>query len=76
MGVEPTKWYNSLESARTDPAAQQFVENIINIIITKIQAGDVALRTSIRSVLVNEHPSQLYEALGEGAFVFIVLLFL
>ena len=76
VGVEPTRWYNSLESARTDPAAQQFVENTINIIITKIQAGDIALRTSIRSVLVDRHPSQLYEALGEGAFVFVVLFLL
>lgn len=44
-------------------------------LIDAIQSGNQGLRQSLGQYLVARHPSQIYEALLEGALVFLVLVF-
>jgi len=56
-------------------AAQPSVGNL-EMVIERARAGDAALQDALHQTLTPRHPSQLYEALLEGAFLFACLWFL
>lgn len=76
IGVASAKWSELLGSFRTDATARDQVYGILNKIIYEIQNGNTAAKEMIGTALDPRHPSQLYAALGEGLFTFLVLFFL
>ncbi len=66
MNIAAEKW-NSILS---HPAAYTQVEGILYGVIHQIQNGNAATARALEPLLTPRHPSQLYEALLEGALLF------
>ena len=64
--------------ARTLAAAQAAQPNVgdLETVIVQARAGDAALQRILHQTLTPRHPSQIYEALLEGVFLFGCLWFL
>jgi phosphatidylglycerol---prolipoprotein diacylglyceryl transferase len=75
-GVSVAKWNEWLQQMSFSWAAQQNIETALNLIITKIQQGNTLVLNLLAPLLVPRHPSQLYEAFGEGIFLFAALFYL
>lgn len=76
VGTATSKWSELLANYRTDMSARDQVYNILYKIIHEIQNGNEGAKDLIAPVLDPRHPSQLYAALGEGLFTFLILFFL
>ena len=76
IGVTTSKWTELLSTFRTDGSSRDQVYGILNKIIYEIQNGNAAAKEMIGTVLDPRHPSQLYAALGEGLFTFLLLFLL
>jgi phosphatidylglycerol---prolipoprotein diacylglyceryl transferase len=76
MGISPTQWLDWVNQMRSDLAARDNVIDGLNKIITEIQHGNTAVKEALAPLLTPRHPSQLYAALFEGLFVFLVLFFI
>ncbi|HEY1079021.1 MAG TPA: prolipoprotein diacylglyceryl transferase family protein, partial [Bdellovibrio sp.] len=48
----------------------------MNQVITSIQDGNTAAKEAIAPLLTPRYPSQLFAAMGEGLFLFLVLFFI
>jgi phosphatidylglycerol:prolipoprotein diacylglycerol transferase len=64
------------EKFRTNPSAQNFINNTISQIIEAVQSGNEAVKEALAPLLTARHPSQLYAAAGEGLFLFLALFIL
>lgn len=76
LGVTRDQWLQWLSEFRINGRAQDDVYNMLNKIVDSIQNGNTAVKTAIEPLLTGRHPSQLYAALGEGLFTFLVLFFI
>lgn len=73
LGGSRDQWMSYVEKMKYDPASREFVNEFITKIIDQLQNGNQALKPLISHLLIPRHPSQLYAALLEGLFIFIVL---
>lgn len=76
MGIPQTQWQEWMTKLKTDHQVRDQVYALLNTIIEKVQQGDEAVKQALAPLLDPRHPSQLYAALGEGVFLFLVLFFL
>ncbi|MBC7466108.1 MAG: prolipoprotein diacylglyceryl transferase [Bdellovibrio sp.] len=76
VGVTAAKWSDLLGQFKTNLQARDQVYATLYNVIHDIQGGDAAAKDLIAPVLDPRHPSQLYAALGEGLFTFLILFFL
>jgi phosphatidylglycerol:prolipoprotein diacylglycerol transferase len=76
LGIEQSKWSEILANFTKDPASREQVYATLYRIIHEIQNGNAALKTAIAPILDPRYPSQLFAALTEGLFSFVVLFFL
>ena len=76
VGISSEKWLEWVQKFRMDAASREQMYDGLNKIIESIQTGNTAAKEAIAPLLTPRHPSQLYGALGEGLFVFLVLFFL
>lgn len=72
LGIPETTWRTAIEHSPGGP----LVEATLSRIVSSIQAGNDSLTLALAPFLTPRHPSQLYEALLEGAFLFIAMLWL
>ena len=63
-------WIQKLSSS---PEARVGVNSTLFQIIDSIQNGNLALKEALGPFLLARYPSQIYAALGEGLFVFLIL---
>ncbi len=73
-GYTKDQWLEWMTRFKFDGSVRDLVENAILKIIEQIQNGNQALKLALAPHLTARYPSQLYAALGEGLFIFIVLL--
>lgn len=77
VGVSSSQWSEWLSKAGSDYIAKNEIYSTITRIIDEIQRGPTQLRIELGNllepILTARHPSQLYAALGEGVFLFILL---
>jgi phosphatidylglycerol:prolipoprotein diacylglycerol transferase len=72
LGVSAQDWMSWASQVRTSRVAYHEVQMTIDKVILAIQSGNEAVREALGPYLTARHPSQLYEALLEGLFLFIV----
>jgi phosphatidylglycerol:prolipoprotein diacylglycerol transferase len=70
------KWQLWVESYRMSLDARESVRHGLADIVHSIQDGNAQVRDALAPLLTPRHPSQLYAAVGEGLFIFIVLFLL
>lgn len=76
IGIEPSQWSELLANYRADVSARDQVYSALYRIINEIQNGNSALKELLAPALDSRYPSQLFAALTEGLFSFLVLFFL
>lgn len=76
IGVSRERWMELVEKFRFDGPAREELYTVMNQMILAIQDGNTAAKEAIAPLLTPRHPSQLYAALGEGLFLFLILFFL
>jgi phosphatidylglycerol---prolipoprotein diacylglyceryl transferase len=76
IGVSRESWFAWVDKVNSDSLSRQNIYDTISKIITEIQHGNTAVRDAVAPLLDLRHPSQLYEACGEGLFLFLLLFFL
>ncbi len=76
MNINPTQWLDWVQKMNTDIVAREHVLNTVNNIVVQIQSGNTVVRDALGPLLIARHPSQIYAALLEGLFLFIILFFL
>lgn len=76
IGISREQWLEWCDKFRTDGAAREHIYAGLNKIVDAIQRGNTAAKEAIAPLLTPRHPSQLYAAVGEGLFTFLVLFFL
>ena len=72
LGVDASRWTDSVRMMGYSDAAISFVHQTLQDIITTTRSSD-AVAAALEPLLTWRHPSQLYEALLEGALLFAVL---
>lgn len=73
FGLSPVAWGNLLASLGHDQTAPGRIEGILMRIVSEVQNGNEAVSSALKPLLTARHPSQLYEALLEGLFLFVVI---
>lgn len=73
LNISPDAWQTVLGSYDRHETRWEQLQSLLTTIIEAVQAGNQAVADALRPLLTARHPSQLYEALLEGAIVFIVL---
>jgi phosphatidylglycerol:prolipoprotein diacylglycerol transferase len=76
IGVSTSQWQDLLAKFSTDYTAREAVYETLNKVVIGIQSGNEAAREAIAPLLTARYPSQLFEAAGEGLFLFVVLFLL
>lgn len=76
IGVSRESWLELIGKFRFDATSHEQVYSILNRIVEQIQSGNIAAKEAIAPLLTPRYPSQLFAAVGEGLFCFIVLFFL
>lgn len=74
--VSAKLWQTWLDNYGPDPVARARVSELIENIIYRIQHGDEVIRQALAPLLTPRHPSQLYQCLLEGLFVFLFLIWI
>lgn len=72
VGTPPTQWDQMIENRRR---YWNQIYDVLNKLVTEVQAGNSEVAAVMREVLLVRHPSQLYAALLEGLFIFLILFF-
>ncbi len=72
--IDSEKWNRWLEQMNFDSHSREYVYNTLEQIVTSIQSNNEAVRSALAPYLISRHPSQIYAALLEGLFLFIILL--
>ena len=70
------KYLELVDNFKLSSSARDALFEYLNRIIEAIQTGNLAAKDAIAPLLEPRHPSQLYAALGEGLFLFLILFFL
>ena len=73
LGVTADQWTAWVSQVRTSAEARSQIQNMIERVIVAIQNGNEQVRAALGTGLTPRHPSQLYEALLEGLFLFVVV---
>lgn len=73
VGIQTNTWYEWLKNLYSDQRVWMNVEQVLNKIIQRTQARDPEVLAALEPHLTLRHPSQLYEAVLEGVFLFIAL---
>lgn len=76
LGINPTRWLEIVKDSQASNSAKDELYNALYLIINKIQNGDHVLRDLIGPLLDYRYPSQIFAALSEGLFTFLVLFLL
>ncbi len=74
MGVDADTWRGAAQRVTYDAHSRSLVESTISGIISAIQSGNTRVTEMIAPYLIARHPSQIYEALLEGLFLFFALM--
>ena len=75
-GVTREQWLELLGKFNMDQGAREQVYATLHRVILSIQDGNTAVKAAIEPLLTPRYPSQLFAAVGEGLFIFLVLFFL
>ena len=75
VGMAKEQWFSLIDKYRLDASAREQIYQTLTKIIDEIQKGNTAVKESLAPLLISRHPSQLYAALGEGLFLFVLLFF-
>lgn len=73
LGIPMENWQSVISKLRWNDSSWGFVQHTLNQVVEAVQNGNTAVTAELRPLLLARHPSQLYEALLEGAFLFICL---
>ncbi len=76
VGVGREQWLELVDKFRFDMASREQLYSVLNSVIVSIQDGNTAAKEAIAPLLTPRYPSQLFAAVGEGLFLFVVLLVL
>ncbi|MEK6774572.1 MAG: prolipoprotein diacylglyceryl transferase [Bdellovibrionota bacterium] len=77
MDITSNQWLEWIDQIRNaDGAAREKIYSVLNLIVEKIQSGNIEIKNTIGPLLTPRHPSQLYGAFGEGLLIFTVLFLL
>ncbi|MGZ3769830.1 MAG: prolipoprotein diacylglyceryl transferase [Bdellovibrio sp.] len=76
VGVGREQWLDLVGKYRFDMNARDQLYSIMNKVIEGIQTGNTAAKEAIAPLLTPRYPSQLFAAVGEGLFLFLVLFLL
>ena len=68
LGISGSTWMTWIQSA---PGR---VHEVLSSLIVAVQSGNEGVAAALKPVLTARHPSQLYEGLLEGAFLFVALM--
>lgn len=72
IGVKLDQWQQWMAQVRTSRHSQIEIQMVIDQLIHAVQNGNEQVQMALAQVLSPRHPSQLYEALLEGAVLFAV----
>ncbi len=73
IGIAPDQWIEWCNQFRVNSQASSQVQGIVDRLILEVQKNNAAVTDALAQILPPRHPSQIYEALLEGVFLFIVL---
>ncbi|MBN8548948.1 MAG: prolipoprotein diacylglyceryl transferase [Deltaproteobacteria bacterium] len=76
IGVPNENWQSAISKMRMNDSSWGFVQHTLARLVEAVQSGNASVTEALAPLLTARHPSQLYEALLEGAFLFISLVFL
>jgi len=76
LGISRDQWLELLGKFNMDQSAREQVYGALKRIVLSIQDGNTAVKAAIEPLLLPRYPSQLFAAVGEGLFIFLVLFFL
>lgn len=76
MNITGSQWSELISQFRTQQVARDQVYSTLTQIINGIQNGNSELKTLIAPLLDYRYPSQIFAALSEGLFTFLVLFFI
>lgn len=76
VGTSSSKWLELIGSFKVNADSRDEVYGVLYKIINEIQNGNGALKQMIGPLLDYRYPSQIFAALSEGLFTFLVLFFL
>lgn len=72
-GVGKSEWLNWIDQFRTNPEVHDRVQSALSEVLVQIQSGNQSIKTLIEPLLIPRYPSQIFEACGEGLFLFLLL---
>ncbi len=72
-GMTKQAWLEAAEQFSYQDSARKTIYQGLEQIILLIQSGHTEIKTQLGAFLLERHPSQLYEALGEGLILFLIL---
>ncbi len=72
IGVNIEQWGLCISQVRTCSSARYQVQVVINQVIEAIQNGNETTRHALGAFLTPRYPSQLFEAVLEGALMFVI----
>lgn len=73
LGISADEWTSWVQSLHTNNSSLGRIQSFLDRIIFEIQNSNASVTQAMGEILVPRHPSQLYEALLEGLFLFVVL---
>lgn len=73
LGLPMENWQSAVSRLRWNDSSWGFVQHTLNQLVEAVQNGNQAVIAALRPLLDSRHPSQLYEAGLEGAFLFLCL---
>jgi len=74
LGVQAAQWQEWSNAMFVNRSAWDAVNSMLIKIVEAVQHGNVAVTEALAPYLTARHPSQLYEALLEGALLFTILM--
>lgn len=75
-GFTREAWLQAWSQFSTQSVSRQYIYDGLRQIIIQIQSGQDQLAQALAPLLITRHPSQLYQALGEGLILFLLLFFI
>jgi phosphatidylglycerol:prolipoprotein diacylglycerol transferase len=76
LGIGRQTWYEWVDKVKVDPVSRDNIYDAIGKMIAEIQNGNSAVKEIVAPLLEVRYPSQLYAALSEGLFIFLLLFFI
>ena len=74
--IDPETWSGWISNYAVDSASQSAIHKTIDQLVLATQTGNEAVIQALQVVLTPRYPSQLIQALLEGLFVFLALVFI